>query len=146
MTFLSEVLNNKAVIALISTLIGALISFLLQRNQREFEYKKFLAQQKYQEIEKWKERFIDLSSQLLSELDPTIANQTDNKKEIIKLIHKVQILLNLQIEEHLKINDVINKLGLAINKETNLYSYSELLSLHGKLSDSIRNVVALKNT
>ena len=142
---LNELLDNQAVIALISTSLGALITWLLQKSQRDFEYKKFLAQQKYQETEKWKERFIDLSSQLLSELDPFIANQTDNKIVIVKLIHQVQILLNLQIAEHRAINDFIIKLGLEINKETNLYNDQELLSLHGKLSDSIRDVVALKD-
>jgi len=142
---LNELLDNQAVIALISTSLGALITWLFQKSQRDFEYKKFLAQQKYQETEKWKERFIDLSSQLLSELDPFIANQTDNKIVIVKLIHQVQILLNLQIAEHRAINDFIIKLGLEINKETNLYNDQELLSLHGKLSDSIRDVVALKD-
>ena len=58
---LNELLDNRAVIALISTSLGALITWLFQKSQREFEYKKFLAQQKYQETEKWKDRFIDLS-------------------------------------------------------------------------------------
>ena len=141
---LNELLDNRAVIALISTSIGALISFLLQKSQREFEHKRFLTQLEYQETEKWKERFIDLSSQLLSELDPSIADQTDNKIVIIKLIHQVQILLNLQIKEHQIINGLINELALEVNKETNLYNKQEVLSLHGKLSDSIRDVVALK--
>lgn len=39
---------------------------------------------------------------------------------------------------------IINELGLAINKKTNSHDYHDMLVLHGKLSDAIRDVVAIR--
>ena len=144
MNFINELLNNRAVTTILATMLGAFITWLTTKGQREFEYKKLELLQKYKEKEKWHDRFIDLSSSLLSELDPYISQQSSNKIQIIKLIHQVQILLNSTIKEHATINHFITELGLAITKETNSHNYEELLSLHGKLSYAISDVTALK--
>ena len=139
---LIELLDNRAVIALISTSLGALITWLFQKSQRDFEYKKFLSQQNYQENEKWKERFIDVSSELLTVLSPTY-NRKD-KNEVLNLVHRTEILLNLSIDSHKKIQSLLAPLALELNGETNKYSDEELLKLHDMLTNAVRDIASLK--
>lgn len=94
--------------------------------------------------ENWLSKFLDTSSDLLFYLDPEhIKNNSVDKDKNLQLIHRMQILLNLNIKEHKKVNNILINLALKINGETS-YMYEELLTLHGSLSDSIREITSLK--
>ena len=140
---LKELLNNTAFIALLGTVIGSLMTWFIQYTQKKFEYQKILLQQKYQENEKWKERFINVSSNLLTILSPTYDKSTKN--EVLNLVHQTEILLNLSIESHKKVLNLILPLAFEINGETNKYTDTDLLRLHAELTNAIRNIVALRN-
>jgi hypothetical protein len=140
-SLLDELLDKPAVISILSILVGAFITWMHQKSQRNFEYKKFLSQQNYEENRKWKERFIDVASNLLTVLSPTYNGR--DKNEVLKLVHQIEILLNPLIDSHGKILNLLIPLALDLNNETNKYSDDELLELHGKLTEAVRDIVSL---
>lgn len=101
---------------------------------------------KLRQHENWQTRFQNIASALLTELDPELNKNIDNERQSVEQIHKIQMMLNLKIPSHLKLNTQIQELGLAINNKKNIYTHSALLQLHGDIVDSIREIIFQDNS
>ena len=131
-------------VALISGIIQYKVTKTIIRSEDDKMKLQLNAESKFRQYESWKIRFQEVSSELLKELDPELNKHIDNEEKLVALIHKTQIMLNLEIESHCNVNNLINKLGLEINGKTNYHELTDLLILHGLLVDAIRNIISIK--
>ena len=155
---LEELLNKQdsTVIASFITVFGmlsvALLTGIIQykvtktiiRSEDEKIKLQINAESRIRQYENWKNKFQEVSAELLKELDPELNIHIDNESKLVALIHKTQIMLNLEIQSHSNVNNLINQLGLAINRKTNYHDLAELLTLHGYLVDAIRDIISIK--
>lgn len=96
---------------------------------------------KLKQHENWQIRFQNVASELLTELDPELNKDLNNERKSVEQIHKIQMMLNLEISSHYKLNSQVQELGLALNKKTNKHTHGELLQLHSDIVDSIRAII-----
>ena len=114
-----------------------IISSEIEKNK--LQHKKDFQIRKY---DNWLTNFHDTCAELLIALDPEF-NYGQNDKNTIKLIHKTQILLDLNNPLHQEINHLITELSLAITKKTNYHDEESLYRIHGNLLESIRKVISI---
>lgn len=62
----------------------------------------------------WQAEFKDLLSSLLYETDPEVHHQP-NKENVVKIIHKLNLMLNENLPIQKQLNAYINKLALSAN-------------------------------
>ena len=131
-------------VALISGIIQYKVTKTIIRSEEDKMKLQLNAESKFRQYESWKNKFQEVSSRLLKELDPELNKHIDNEEKLVALIHETQIMLNLEIQSHVNVNDLITVLGLEINGKRNYYESEELLILHGRLVDAIRNIISIK--
>jgi len=96
---------------------------------------------KLRQQESWQIRFQNIASDLLTELDPELNKNLDNERKSVEQIHKIQMMLNLKVPLHEKLNIQVQELGLDINNKRSKYTHGELLELHSNIVDSIREII-----
>ena len=99
------------------------------------------SQFKHNQFSKWQESFVETISNLLSNTDPEVY-PIPIREKVVPLIQKAQLLLNLEIQSHRKVNGLINELGLAVNKWEER-GMSEILGISGRLLEASRDVIYL---
>lgn len=92
----------------------------------------------------WHSEFKDLITMLLYETDPEIHADHSNKEEVVKLMHKLNLMLNESIPAHKKLNSLINKLALCKNGwiKTN---ETQLLKLQSSIIELSKRIVYQPN-
>lgn len=101
---------------------------------------------KLKQNENWQIRFQNVASDLLTELDPELNKDINNERKSVEQIHKMQMILNINIPSQYKLNNLISQLGLGVNRKTKKYSHNDLLQMHGDIVDSIREIILEKHT
>lgn len=108
---------------------------LFTQLQQEFKLKQFST---------WQENFISTIADLLKYTDVE-AFPSPEKDKIIPLIHKAQLLLNLDIQEHKIVNQYINQLGLAING-WDTSTAKDIFTIQNELLKASRKIIYLPTT
>lgn len=104
---------------------------LFEQLNSEFRLKQF---------EYWQNEFRESISLLLSATDPEMSLSFD-KKKIIPLIHKTQLILDYSNPSHKKVIGLINQLALAVNGWEEGHNAASILSIHGTLADAAKGVL-----
>ena len=141
------------VVAAIITVVGmigvgiltAVIQWVVTRRMLQDEYRRLRLQLKSEfesrQYELWQERFIDARVKLLEATDPE-TNKTFDSSITVPLIHKAQLILDLRNPIHRQVNELITKLGMAVNGWEPGHNFSSISKLHGILLEKSREIVA----
>lgn len=97
---------------------------------------------KLRQFENWQSDFKEAISLLLAATDPEIRNPF-NKSEIVPLVHKIQLMLNLNHPGHRKVNELLNSLTLSINGWHQRVDEALILRTHGQLLDACKEILYL---
>lgn len=128
-------------VALITVISQWLVTKSIMRSEHERLKLEISSEFKNNQFSKWQEEFLETISTLLSNADPEVY-PTPEREKIVPLIQKAQLLLNLNIQSHSKVNALINELGLAVNKWEER-GMSEILGISGRLLEASRDVIYL---
>lgn len=125
--------------------ITAIAQWMVTKAVIHSEHKKLQNQMqsefRLQQFSSWQEEFLNTISNLLANTDPEV-NPTPPREKVVPLIQKAQLLLNLELEPHRKVNALINELGLAVN-HWQLRAPSEVLGIQGRLLEAAREAIYL---
>lgn len=97
---------------------------------------------KLKQFELWQNDFKEAMSLLLAATDPEI-RKPFNKNEIVPLVHKIQLMLNLSNPGHKKVNGLVNALALAVNGWHNNIDETTILTTQGQLIDACKEILYL---
>ena len=126
--------------------VGAVVQWLVARNALRAEterlYAKLREEFHLQQFSAWQSQFQSVMSELLAVTDPE-ANDKLEKQRIIPLVLKAQLMLNPQLPHHAKVNDLVNKLALAVNGWHADQDLRSVLTVHAALLDAARDVLYL---
>lgn len=135
-----------ALIGLGGALVGAIIQWLVARSTIRAETERLhrhLANEfRLQQFSEWQTEFRSVMSELLAVTDPEVYSSPP-KERIVPLVLKAQLMLNLQVASHAKVNGLINDLALTVNGWHGKQDVSALLRTHGKLLDASREILFL---
>ena len=95
---------------------------------------------KLKQFEIWQKDFKEIVSLLLTATDPEIRNPF-NRNEIVPLVLKVQLMLNLDNPSHKKVNGLVNNLALAVTGWEYGHDASSILNIHGHLLDASKAIL-----
>lgn len=129
-------------VALLTAAVQWIVTRTVVRSEHHRLETQLTSEFRLRQFESWQNRFQDTVADLLAALDPE-ANVTINPEKVVPLIHKAQLMLNLDLESHRNINSLIIQLGLATNGWTPGHQVSDLLRLHGDLLDAVRKALYL---
>lgn len=122
--------------------IGAIVQWLVARNALRAETQRLYAQLReefhLQQFSAWQSQFQSVISDLLAATDPE-ANERLEKQRIIPLVLKAQLMLNPQLPPHAKVNDLVNKLALAVHDWHEDQDPRSVLTVHAALLDAARD-------
>lgn len=123
----------------------ALVQWLVTKTVLRSEHKRLQAQLitdfQLKQFSQWQSDFITTIAELLAHTDPEVY-PTPDRKHVVPLIQRAQLMLNLELDSHRKVNGLINELGLAVNK-WEPKGMSEILRLHGGLLEASRAAIYL---
>lgn len=126
--------------------LGAIVQWRVTHTVIKSEHERTKAQInsefRHRQFEIWQDKFQEVIAQLLKVTDPEI-NPNMDRASFVPLIHKAQLMLNLNEQSHMKVNALINELGLAVNGWTQHHDRSEMLRLHGSLMEAARDTFYL---
>ena len=97
---------------------------------------------KLKQFEIWQKDFKDTMALLMAATDPEIRDPF-NKNEIVPLVHKIQLMLNLDNPGHSKVNGLVNALALAVTGWHTGYDASSILNTQGQLVDACKAILYL---
>lgn len=97
---------------------------------------------KLRQFENWQRDFKEAIALLLAATDPEIRNPF-NKNEIIPLVHKIQLMLNLTVPGHRKVNELLNTLALSVNGWNRTVDEASILRTQGNLIDACKDILYL---
>jgi hypothetical protein len=139
-----EVLS--ALIGLGGALVGAIIQWLVARStiraETERLHRQLANEFRLQQFSEWQTEFRSVMSELLALTDPE-AHPSPPKERIVPLVLKAQLMLNLKMPSHAKVNGLINSLALTINGWHGSQDVSSLLRTHGELLEASRETLFL---
>lgn len=128
-----------------AAMVAALVQWLVTKTVLRSEHKRLQAQLKtdfqLKQFSQWQNDFVATISELLAHTDSEVY-PTPERKKVVPLIQKAQLMLNLELDSHRKVNGLINELGLAVNKWEHK-DMSEILRLHGSLLEASRAAIYL---
>jgi len=90
---------------------------------------------------KWQDEIVTVVSELLTHTDLEVCPAPQREK-VVPLILKTQLLLNLNVQVHRNINNLVNELGLAVTK-WEARGVSEILGIHSRLLEAAREAIYL---
>lgn len=95
----------------------------------------------FKQFSQWQNDFVGTISDLLAHTDPETYPTPDANK-VVALVHKAQLMLNLELDSHRKVNLLINELVLAVNR-WEPRAVSDIFRLHGSLLEASRAAIYL---
>lgn len=94
------------------------------------------------QFENWQRDFKEAIALLLAATDPEIRNPF-NKNEIVPLVHKIQLMLNLTNSGHSKVNELLTALALSVNGWNGTIDEASILRTQGHLIDACKEILYL---
>ena len=130
-------------VAAISLLGNFVATTYLVKSEAKKTRDQLLIERKNQLNISWHSEFKELIASLLYETDPELHTKP-NKKNIIKLMHKLNLMLNESIPIQHKVNESINKLALCANGwlEADL---SQMLSIQAEILELCKLIIYQPN-
>lgn len=136
----------SALIGLGGALVGAIVQWLVAsstiRAETERLHRQLSREFRLQQFSEWQAEFRSVISELLALTDPEV-QKTLPKERIVPLVLKAQLMLNLQVPSHEKVNGLINAIALAVNGWHGPQDMSSILRIHGELLDAARETLFL---
>jgi len=130
-------------LGLAGAVLGGAVQWLVSRStvraETERLYEKLSAEFELQQLSAWQAQFQSVMSELLTATDPELSPKAD-KHRVIPLVHRANLLLNPSLASHAKVNDLVNKLALAVNGWHDEQSMREVLAVHGALVEAARSL------
>lgn len=106
-----------ALIGLIGIVVAGLVQWVIARftvrKEAERLYEQLTAEFDFQQQSAWASQFRQIMGDLLAVTDPE--GSTMEKRQIVPLILKAQLMLDLRLPAHRVVNSLINQLELKIN-------------------------------
>lgn len=135
---------SVALIGLIGVLLAALVQWLIARftvrNEADRLHRQLSTEFDLQQLSEWQTQFRQVIADLLVAMDPEVHPAPD-KKRIIPLVLRAQLMLNPNLPAHGAVNSLINQLALKINGWHGEPDHSAILRLHGELLEASREVM-----
>lgn len=135
---------SVALIGLCGVLLAAFVQWLVARqtvrNETERLHKQLAAEFNYQQFSEWQSQFRQVIADLLAVTDPDV-NPSPDKKHIIPLVLRAQLMLNPDLRSHAKANALINKIAVMVTGWHGDPDLHAILGLHGKLLEASREVM-----
>ena len=107
-----EVLS--ALIGLGGALVGAIVQWLVARStiraETERLHRQLSNEFRLQQFSEWQTEFRSIMAELLALTDPE-AQPSLPKERIVPLVLKAQLMLNIQVPSHAKVNGLIGDVG-----------------------------------
>ncbi|HHI94629.1 MAG TPA: hypothetical protein ENK04_14150 [Gammaproteobacteria bacterium] len=128
-------------VAAVTAITQWLVTKSIIRSEHERLHTQLSSDFKLGQFSKWQDEFLTTISELLASTDPEVHPEPKREK-VVPLIQKAQLLLNLEIPVHRKVNGLINELGLAVNN-WEVRGLSEVLGIHGRLLEAARDAIYL---
>jgi hypothetical protein len=133
-----------ALIGLIGVLVAAFVQWLVARFTVRAEtdrlHRQLSAEFNLQKLSEWQMEFRQISADLLVAMDPQM-NPVPDRKRIIPLVLRAQLMLNPNLPAHGAINSLINQLALMSTGWHGEVDQREILPLHARLLEESRNVM-----
>lgn len=145
---------DGAVIAASVTVVGMITVAILTTITQWFVTKRIISSEhskisiqinsefKVRQFENWQSDFKESIALLLTATDPEIRNPFD-KNEIVPLVHKIQLMLNLANPGHNKVNELVNALALSVNGWNRTIDEASILRTQGHLIDACKEILYL---
>jgi DNA-directed RNA polymerase subunit L len=128
-------------VAVVTALVQWFVTRTILRSEHQRLHIQLQTDFRLKQFSQWQQEFISTISELLTHTDPEVY-PTPERTKVVPLIQKAQLMLNLELEAHRKVNGLINELGLAVNKwETR--DLREVLSIHSRLLEAARAALYL---
>ncbi len=137
----------------VGSILNAVVQFFVTRQMLRAERERLRDQLngefRLRMLERRTDRAIDIVAELVTISDPVI-NQEIDYATAIRLVHRVQLLLDRKNPLEGKLNDRINALGLALAEHTNSPDAgmvperlrgASLMQVHGEVIDAMQAVV-----
>lgn len=135
-----------ALLGLGGAVVGAIVQWLVARStiraETERLHRQLSDEFRLQQFSEWQAEFRSVMSELLALTDPEV-NKPFLKERIVPAVLKAQLMLNLEVPSHAKVNGLINALALSVNGWRGSQDMSSILSTHGELLDAARDVLFL---
>lgn len=136
----------SALIGLGGALVGGIVQWFVARStiraETERLHRQLSSEFRLQQFSVWQAEFRSVISELLALTDPEV-QKTFRKERIVPLVLKAQLMLNLQVPSHAKVNRLINAIALAENGWHGSQDMSSILRTHGELLDAAREALFL---
>lgn len=140
----NEILS--ALIGLGGAFVGATIQWFVARSTIRAETERLHSQLsrefRLEQFSEWQAEFRSVISDLLALTDPEV-QQPPAKERIIPVVLKAQLMLNLKVPSHAKVNGLINKLALEVNGWHDSQDLASILRTHSELLDAARETLFL---
>jgi len=133
-------------VAIFTSITQFIVTKIIIRSEHDRINLQLNSEFKLRQYENWQTRFQNIASDLLTELDPTLNKHLDNERKSVEQIHKIQMMLNLDIPLHNELNTLVSELGLGINNKNDNYTESGLLQLHSNIVTCIRKIIFQNNS
>ena len=135
---------SVALIGLCGVILAAFVQWLVARytvrNEAERLHRQLVAEFNYQQLSAWQNQFRDTIAGLLEATDPEVTFPPD-KKRIIPLVLRAQLMLNPALQGHRATNALINELALKVNGWHGQPDRSVILGIHGRLLEVSREAM-----
>jgi hypothetical protein len=133
-----------ALIGLGGASVAAIVQWLVARgvirSENERLHRQLRDEFQLQQFTAWQSEFQSVMAELLAATDPE-ANKELQKERIIPLVLKAQLMLNPHFAPHAKVNDLVNKLALAVTGWQGSQDLRAVLAIHGALLDATRETL-----
>lgn len=137
----------SALIGLGGAFIGATVQWFVARatirSETERLHRQLSTEFRLQQFSGWQSEFRSVIAELLALTDPE-AQKSLPKERVIPLVLKAQLMLNLRLPSHAKVNGLINTLALTVNGwHGSQQDVAAVFRIHGELLEAARETLFL---
>jgi hypothetical protein len=138
-----------ALIGLCGVVLAGLVQWFIARYTVRYEtdrlHRQLVAEFNHQQLSAWQNQFRDIIADLLEATDPEV-NFPPDKKRIIPLVLRAQLMLNPDLQGHRASNALINELALKVGGWHGQPDSSVILGVHGRLLEVSRQAMYRPDT
>ena len=142
--------SGAVLVAIVSIITQLFITKAVIRAERDKLLTQLHGEESSRAREKRRDRIIDAISELLAKSDPQISPGVDYGR-VVSLIHRVQLLLNLDRPNEAALNTALNQIGIQLQEyvfvqhkpiDDKLAETKSLLNAQSAVSDITRTIIA----
>lgn len=135
---------SVALIGLCGVVLAGFVQWLVARYTVRHEtdrlHRQLVAEFNHQQLSAWQTQFRNIIADLLEATDPEV-NFPPDKKRMIPLVLRAQLMLNPDLQGHRASNALINELALKVGGWHGELDRSVILGIHGRLLEVSRQAM-----